>query len=257
MKKGQALVIVLLVLGVVVTIGLSIASRSVTEVSVSTTQEESARALEAAEAGGEQVFGGIIAGSGGSGSLGAANASYTVSNSSMGNGPVYEIPFRMEDGEVATVYLNGYTGNQFKVCWGKGGNQDPAVEVTLYYSVSGITNVGKAGFDPLDQYGFAGATNGGCTGLSYDYSADIVLTVLGMPAGGTPLFARVRLYRTNSPVQMGVVAAAGANFPTQATDVVSVGQSGGTTQKLHAALLNWDLPIMFDAAIFSGGSLTK
>ena len=51
MKSGQALIVVLLILGVVTTVALSIASRSVSEVAVSTTQQESAQALAAAEAG--------------------------------------------------------------------------------------------------------------------------------------------------------------------------------------------------------------
>ena len=61
-KSGQALLVVLLMLGVALTIGISIASRSTTEVEISTTQQEAARALEAAETGIEKALGGVVVG---------------------------------------------------------------------------------------------------------------------------------------------------------------------------------------------------
>ena len=57
------------------TVSLSIASRSATEVSVSTAQEEAARALAAAEAGVEAKLGGITTGSG---QVGTSGSTYTV-----------------------------------------------------------------------------------------------------------------------------------------------------------------------------------
>ena len=62
-QRGQTLLIVLLLLAVVLTIALSIASRSITDINVSIKEEEAARAFSAAEAGIEQaLIGGPVSG---------------------------------------------------------------------------------------------------------------------------------------------------------------------------------------------------
>ena len=255
MQKGQALAVVLLILGVVLVVGLSIASRSVTEVNVSSTQEESALALEAAETGIERVFGGVIAGSGGTGNLASSNASYTVSNTSFGAGSVYEVPFKLEEGEVATVGLTGYSSTGVKVCWGKGGGQQPAVEVILYYTVSGQTKLGRGGYDSASptRSGFLSAGAGGCGTLNYDFSRDVLWSDLGMEAFGMPQIFRIRPIYNGQAVNLAVLAMGSGSLPAQATDVVSTGQSGTSAQRLHATVANWDVPAMFDSALFSGG----
>lgn len=55
-NQGQILLIMILTLVVVLTVGLSVASRSITNVKISTQSEESSRAFQAAEAGIEQVL---------------------------------------------------------------------------------------------------------------------------------------------------------------------------------------------------------
>jgi Tfp pilus assembly protein PilX len=59
MRSGQALVVVLLIVAVVLTLGLSIASRGVTEINVSSVENDSSKALDAAEAGVESALGAI------------------------------------------------------------------------------------------------------------------------------------------------------------------------------------------------------
>ncbi|MBI4078679.1 MAG: hypothetical protein HY429_00035 [Candidatus Levybacteria bacterium] len=56
LQGGQALLVLVLVLVVSLTVGLSVASRSITNVRISTEEENSQRALSAAEAGIEQVL---------------------------------------------------------------------------------------------------------------------------------------------------------------------------------------------------------
>ena len=55
-ESGQALILVLLSLSVVLTLVLYVVSRSVTDVAVSSQQEESVRAFSAAEAGIEKTL---------------------------------------------------------------------------------------------------------------------------------------------------------------------------------------------------------
>ncbi len=139
--------VVLLMLGVLATVGLSVMSRSRTEVSESTVQEESARALEAAEVGLEKYLGGsapsagvltpVTAGSDAKFSLGAVNLGL--------NETYYTVPYQLSDGDVATLDLTGFTasgGSGVRVCWGQGNptaGRYPAMVATIYYRVNRIS----------------------------------------------------------------------------------------------------------------------
>jgi hypothetical protein len=48
-----------------------------------------------------------------------------------------------------------------------------------------------------------------------------------------------------------------ALLPLQAGSIESVGTSGDSVQRIKAIVPNYDFPGIFDAAIFSGTSLTK
>ncbi len=284
MRNGQALIIVLLVLGVVLTIGLAIVSRSVTEVRVSTTQEESLRALEAAEAGIERALGGVIAIGEVSavGSVPTTQATFNVSNVSMGAGQYYQSPFLLEGGDVLTVALdNGATADLtgvHDICWGNPGSS-AAIEVMLYYDQGGTVGVVRKGFDSnalVNDNGFVRnpeVSNSPCSipGSNYQFSlrgvgvpatrnVDFVGTEpedLGMPVGATPLFMRIRMFYNTTPEPIGFAAISGQSFPSQASQITSTGQSGDSVQKVSVYQANPDLPFMFDAALFSGTSLTQ
>jgi Tfp pilus assembly protein PilX len=80
-QKGQALVLVLLSLSVVLTLVLFILSRSITDVAVSSKEEESARAFSAAEAGIERS---LVVGSGNSSDIGDAHYVASVTSFALG-----------------------------------------------------------------------------------------------------------------------------------------------------------------------------
>lgn len=267
MLKGQALVVVLLILGMALTVGLAIISRSITEVNVSTVQEEGARALEAAETGIEQAFGGLVGEGGGAvGTLPVSNATYNVASSDLGDGGVYEVPYKLNAGDVATLDLEGYTGNptNLRVCWGKDGGEVVAAEIMFYYEESGVMHVGRQGYDTNAASrgnGFTTPNNGNCGSLGYDYSTLIQFSSgtnnMGMDASGTPRFVRVRLLYNSTPEPVAFHAQGGHNFVSQGQDITSTGQAGAASQRVRAVITHGDLPGMFDAAVFSGGSLIK
>jgi hypothetical protein len=265
MRKGQALVLILLILGVAMTVALAVVSRSVTEVSVSTVQEESARALEAAETGIEQSLGGLIAGSG-SGRVPVTNASFNVSNASLGGGSVYEVPYKLDAGDVATADLNGYSAGNFRVCWGSATGS--AVEVILYFRRADTSvGVGRLPFDSVAGRGngFDSTVVSGCPGGPGGYASsrlinfsDFGMVTTGPPASrDTPLFLRVRVLYNPTPQPLAFLAQGSADFPSQATEIISTGQSGDASQKIRVVQMNPDLPAVFDSAIFSGTSLTQ
>ncbi len=270
MHKGQALIMVLLVLGITATIGLSIMSRSITEVSVSTTTDESARALEAAEAGVEKSLGGVIVSSSGSDTIPDSNASFRVSNTAVAGtaNTNYSVPYRLTPGDVASVYLQGqdsngapitYSGSGLRICWGDGSGTRPAMEAVLYYLSGGVVTVGRNGYDGNSRSKFktTDGNTGSCSGGTYQSSHYIPFSDLGMTAGSTPLVLRLRLVYNTTPQTLLVMPDAGTTLPVQGKDVISTGESGSATQRLHVIQSNPDTPMMFDMALFSGGSLVQ
>jgi hypothetical protein len=272
---------VLLVLGVVVTVGLALVSRSITEVNISAVEDESTRALEAAEAGIEKALGGVIAIGGGSGSLPQVNASYNVTSTQFGAGDAYEPPLDLSTGDVATIILEGedasgsparYNSSRLVLCW-KGQGPAPGVEVILYFRNTAATPVyyvGRAGYDSdavraaTTSFSTSGVISGGCisplNNSGYMYRKQIHFnSELGMPAGPgyVPVFLRVKPIFNTSPWKVGVVKMGPAQFPVQGTDVSSVGQSGDASQKLRVIQTKPDLSTMFDSALFSGSALVQ
>jgi hypothetical protein len=178
------LLIILLVMSVVLTTVLSIVSRSVTDISITTYEDESVRALTAAEAGVEEAF---ISG------LGTpplnvdldTKTSFTTAVTASGiSTNEFAHPVKLLSGETATFWMVShdasgdlvcdlssgqpcFTGDQIGVYWGKSDteeNQDftPAVAVSIYYD-SGVgqpsiatppdfssVDVVRAAFDPHD-----------------------------------------------------------------------------------------------------------
>ncbi len=232
MKRGQALIGVLLILAVIMTVSLSIASRSTTEVSVSTAQEEAARALAAAEAGVEAKLGGI---STGSGSVGSNGSTYTVALTDFGavSTPLV-LPQLLVSGESVAVNLDGYGASSIGVCWNGTGSLEAA-----YYYGSPTINVTRDYFNPA----------GNCPGYSgYNFrTVDL--------AGSPKLFLKLKLLGNTTNSQLVIIPAAG-NLPKQGDTITSVGQAGDSQRKVEANSQD-DRSDIFEAAVFSGGSLSK
>lgn len=283
LRKGQALVVVLLMLAVATTIGLAIVSRSVTEVSVSTTQEESARALAAAEAGIEAALSSVVAT--GTYSVGTTGTTYTVASVPFGSGGEFAISRPLTAADSETVFLSGhdatgnlvpglnkYTDNNLKVCWGQNSNaadaSAPALEVILYFQTpAGAVRVGREGYDPNSarrgQNNFTAATvgSGGCpSNKPYQFTAVVPLNNLGgyNRLVDNPLLFRMRLlYNGEVGHFIAVSAQGGASLPVQGVNITSSGVAGSSTRKVQLFQRYNDPFPQFDNAVFSGGSLTK
>lgn len=152
-QKGQALLILLLVLAVSLTVVLSSASRSITDIQTTGLEEDSLRAFNAAEVGIEEA---LIQQAQPSDEVLDNGANYTVNytiESPDSNQFVH--PAKFFSGDTGTLWLvsqdsNGnlvcgsepcLRGNTFRVCWGNSGaappnNQRPAIEVSVFYDTS-------------------------------------------------------------------------------------------------------------------------
>lgn len=234
MKRGQALIAVLLILAVIMTVSLSISSRSTTEVSVSTAQEEAARALAAAEAGVEAKLGGITTGGG---QVGNNGSTYAVALTPFGavSTPLV-LPQLLASGETVSVNLTGYGASSIGICWNGTGN----LETAFYYG-SPTINVTRDYFTPA----------GNCPGYG-GYNFRTVSSLTGSPK----LFLELKLLGNTTKSQLVIIPATGANLPTQGDTITSVGQAGESARKVQVNTQD-DRPDIFEAAVFSGGSLSK
>lgn len=291
-SKGQALVLVLLSMSVVLTIVLFILSRSVTDIAVSTSQEDAVRAFSAAEAGIEKA---LIVGTGSStASIGDASYSTTVSAFAQGSS-TYIYPLNMDSGESATVWFvehddnsniacdathDCFTGNQIKICWGKPTTSSsnavtPAVEMIVFYESTPkdatTLKIARAVFDPYTSRtasnGFSTSDSGPCSIADTDFAfgKTITFSSLGIPAGsynfdGGLQFARVRMfYNTDTAHGMGVDVGFAGNslLPSQGQNIVSTGTSGDSNRRVEL-FQGWpEVPKPFEFAIYSSTSLTK
>lgn len=190
-QTGQVLLLVLLAMAVLATVALSVVSRSISEVGVTTREEESLRAFSAAEAGIEQ---GLITGTleevatnsvepiteelsvpapAGSTTVGTFTAEVKRYPQNLRE---FAYPYELYSGQSGTVSFvtrndSGgivscgsapcFTGNTIRLCWGNPSNtaQTPAVLVNIIYDDGGYA-VASAGYDPDSsrrQIGVGGA----------------------------------------------------------------------------------------------------
>jgi len=151
-QKGQAILLVLLSMSVVLTVVLSVVSRSLTDIKITSQDEASQRAFSAAEAGIEQALvGGTLIGDLGD------NASYqALVDSYSSDSTIYVSPQGLLSGDRVIVWFVShnaagnlicnsdnpcFTGSQMKVCWGNKptGSSDsttPALEVSVFYTTN-------------------------------------------------------------------------------------------------------------------------
>ncbi len=182
-ESGQALLLVLLAMAAIVTVILSVASRSVTDISVTSSEEDALRAFSAAEAGIEKA---LLTNTGSGPTPVSVNPSdssvtYTSNIIATGGESAFEHPNLLKSGETATFWMVSHdtngdltcvpgndcypaTGQPIRVCWGDGPAEapdanKPAVRVTVYYDTSSPVKslqsppdysqvkVGRLGFD--------------------------------------------------------------------------------------------------------------
>lgn len=290
-QGGQALILVLLGMAVVLTLVLSVVSTSVTDIDVTTRDEESARALNAAEAGVEEAF--LIADNT-DGSF-DNNSAYTAEVTGIAeNATFYNFPQTLATGETSTLWYVSHNGNDLhcaspdfpcvassnttlKVCFAPEGTNEtdsPAVEISVYYdtTLSGVnfggfsgTRVMRAVYDPNVQRrqlnGFASASGGNCTlgGAEYEFSTPAfnLQNDLGINCNqpGCLLTVKVRPLYNSAPTTIGFQS--GAVLPAQGTQVLSTGTSGDSTRKLEVFRSYKEVPAVFEAAVFSAINLNK
>lgn len=295
-ESGQALVMVLLSLAVVLTLVLFILSRSITDVAVSSGQAESVRAFSAAEAGIEKA---LVIGTGStSTSIGDASYSSTVSDFAKASYD-FNYPAPLLSGDTMTTWFVAhdsdgnmicdsnlgypcFTGNILRICWGNAGTSadtttTPALELSVYYESTpgdiATVKIARAAFDPnsgrTTSNSFAAPDGGICQieGTNFAFQKNITFSSLGIPSDSYQvqnglIFARVRLfYNTDVAHAVGTsVNGSSSTLPSQGINVVSTGTAGqGTAQSNRrvSVFQGWPEFTFGGNSLFSASAITK
>ncbi len=274
-QAGQAVLIVLLSLSVVLIIVLYILSRSITDISLSTNEENSMRAFSAAEAGVERAL--IIGSNISETTIGDATFSADVTNFGISqNTLVY--PVSLKSGEISNFWFfrtgeTAFTGSQAKICWGAAGtsasaSDTPAIEVSVFYKDSGVYRVARAVLDPntgrTSTNSFSSASSSSCTigSDTFAFQSTVDFASLGIAAYATPdvlQYMTVKfLYNTVTPHKIGIdVSASGSVLPSQGIKVNSSGNFADSNRSIEVYQLHPIAPSVFMNAIYTASGITK
>jgi hypothetical protein len=246
MMRGQMLLIVVLVMVVILTVGLSAATRTITNIRVSTDEEDSERAFSAAEAGLEQALGRNIGVSG------------TLDNTSNYNTTIAQlsgVEFLLNNNlpilkdEAVDIWLSTYpsytvpyyTGNM-TIYWGaasdacntlESNNTMAALDIVV---ITGSTANPVATHYPVDpcpqrrndnNFGNAVMGGGNVSGKNYAYRTTINVT--------NGLIARIIPLYSATPIGVKGCNSGGGGcnaLPSQGTVIQSTGTSENAQRKI-------------------------
>ena len=287
MKSGQILILVLLIVVVSLAVGLSVASRNLTNLRISTQTEESQRAFSAAEGGVEDTLSRLIAiktdiasGTSGVGANSQCNINATDLEASC-NVPVgadisadikvkarkvYTTPV-VKLGDVAQVDLRIYNGS-VKIDWPA--NPHVSLEVTLICDSIGIVNTCNGGVDHGDyaqnRYFFRGPNPPSAdmtvtSPFTWDDcvpSGGICSKTISTPSSIRPQYLRIKPFY-NNVVDLVVSGVSPDDLPTQIYEINSVAKTNlGITRRVQVTRTALPaLPAVFDYVLYSEGDIVK
>lgn len=287
-NSGQALLIVLLSMAVILTIVLSILSRSVTDVAVTSREEEALRAFSAAEAGVERAL--LIGSNTGSFddatfvatsiNFGVSAEEYIYSDKLLlgESATIWFVDHDEEKGELTCDTNECFTGSQVSVCWaGSGTSSDqantPALEITIFYvevpwdystiKIARVTTDPNAARRVTNNFGDTEGVSCILEGQDFEFKKTIDFSASGLnipyAATGNLLFGKVRFFYNDDEAQsLGFdVRGTGSDLPSQGRKIVSTGTAGEANRKIEVLRTFGELPSIFDAAVFSPGGLVK
>lgn len=228
MKKGQILLIIVMLLATVMTIVLSVSFKSVTETQVTKLEEESQKALAAAESAIEVAlkenttatlgFGSLssITGFEGSATIDTATSTKFTSPSIIKDG---SYTFYLGNYDVDTKIIGASTNQNITLCF-QSGTTNPAIEVTLVKQNS----VKKYVVDPTTPSRITNASTGSALCIP-DSSYGFSYTVPGATIGTDGQFLLVRVFYSSTRL----LFSRSTNFPIQGRTVTSEAKSSTST----------------------------
>lgn len=278
-QKGQAVLVVLLSLSVVLIVVMFTVSRSVTDISLSTKEEDSLRAFSAAEAGIERA---LVIGTDQGGSFGDASFNASVTDFAAGLSSVV-YPTSLKSGESAIFWLTrpdetGFAGKYVKLCWGDEGTPigatTPAVEFTVYYTTKvndpTTLRIARATFDPTSRANnFSSASIGTCTidGENFKFYTTIDLSNASGGLGiakwnisGVEQYITAKILYNDSvshKVGIDISMNSGEVLPSQGSKIESSGTYGDANRSIEVYQLHPMVPSIFENALYSSDGIIQ
>lgn len=281
-QEGQTVLIVLLMTSVILTIGLSVVSRSVTDIRISNQTQESARAFWFAQGKLEQA---IKTNSGITSNV-SIGVSYNVVKTDVGGGSSLAFPEKVDEGRIVNLWLvdhasNGdfsntfYQGDSVTVYFGNGGQtlsaSSPALEATLIYkgASGGLFYSRRFFYDPYSLRGSGstltvtpGSYNVGGKDLAYRAVVNLASASPALPDYGSsgsrkPYVLTLKLLFNTSSQNLAVESSSGTIF-NQGSLYISTAtiQSSNISRKV-TEFRSWSgVPEVFNYLLYSGGDIT-
>lgn len=263
-QRGQIALIIILLMVVIGTIALSVVSRSVVDIGISTQEENKIRAFSQAEAGIEdlltQGLGTIFIGQPeGTGTLGSGEdqISYNYKIESVGSGAdgwILDEP--LANGETTEIKLQGGGANpaSLKFYWintAFSDQQTPkaALEISVYNSDNTMSRyaVAASGEATADNGFSAGSGGGAVGGKNYQSTYDVIL-------GATATLVRVKALYNRASL---AVVPQGGSLPVQGYQVTVTGQQQSNTAAVQVVQALPANAGIFDYVLWSGSGLSK
>ncbi len=274
-QAGQIVLILVLVTVVGLTVGLSLVSRTVTDIRISSQIEQSNRAFTAAEAGVESALkGAVIGGPTGKvslsdynvtanynvSSIGGTNSTFNFPSTEINNSVTLWLANHNEDGsldESATYSPD----SDLDICWGSA-DSNPAVILTLFYKEGTEYKITKGAYDAgtisrgaLSNYFLAASSIGGYCDGNFKYKKTIKFSSaspdgFGISSSSKLLALRIRPVYENT--MLAVKPPTGTNLPIQGKIITSVGKTDtGIVRKMQVIQSYPILPAQLDYTLFT------
>lgn len=261
-EKGQVLLIIILVMVAVLTVGLSVMSRSITNLRISREEATSQKALAAAEAGIEQALktntpipaGTTLA------SPGDVTTTYGVTiNQISGNNVLVNGGNLVPKDEGADIWLVSHNADStpnlsspwngsLQIFWGdtSGACNNAALEVVVVYSPSPY-RFRRYVYDPCPGRRSNNSFSVGVSGVNVISGNSFSYLTPAIPISSGFIARVIPLYFSSS-----IGARASSALPSQGIRIDSTGDSGGTKRKLIVFKGYPQLPIQyFSYGLFS------
>lgn len=246
-RSGQIGIILLLVSVVMLTIGISVASRSTSDISISTSSEIANRAFDAAESGVEQALAALAT----SPETAPATTTTTINGSSVTTTITQStiLETSADQGYVVGVNVTGSSGN-IQIEWAKeaAGAQRASLAISVFNATN--TNLRRFYYAPqANTHATDGFTNSGNNnGANGGYSSIVTI----------PLAAGDQLVRIRPVYASTDVRVSGLNLPTQEYIVkaVATDQVSSETKAVQVERGLPMAPAIFDYVLYSGTSIT-
>ncbi|CAN5157583.1 hypothetical protein BH11PAT1_BH11PAT1_3120 [soil metagenome] len=271
-QKGQVLLIVVLVMVVALTIGLSVATRSITNLRTTTEEDNSQRAFSAAEAGIEQALKtntGIstVKQLGNNASIKnvqvadlqpLGGSAFLLRNTAIEKNIGYDVWFVPHSAAGVPIYTTPWAGSTVTFYWGAS-NADVCTRAALEIifitgTVANPTTVHQV-FDPCpshnNQFTLPNANFTTSTGTYLDPSTNVLNLYNKVVISG---ISNLLVARVTPLYADALIAIQAASLPSQGSLITSTGESGETFRKIQVNNPYPQVPAELYSVLFAPGN---